>query len=288
MNDFVIVTDSACDICKEKLSQWGAECIYLSFCFDGGEEYFENEVRVIDFYNKMRQGYGAQTSAINPDTFYSFFKEILLQGKDVLYLGFSSGLSATNNSANVAAEQLKNEFLKQKIIVVDTLAVSAGLGLIVYLATVKKQQGATIQEVAKYVESIKTQVNHWATVEDLKYLYRGGRISTASAIVGTTLNIKPIICTNSQGKLVSYAKERGRNASIKALAEKYFACAENYDDEVFISHADAFDAAITLADIVSKKRNKSIELITDIGAVVGAHAGPGACAIFFLGKENKQ
>ncbi len=284
--DFVIVTDSAADISKDQLAKWGAEIIYLSLCFEDGKGFLENEIDGKEFYDKMRKGGCAKTSAINPQTFYTFFKGFLQQGKDVLYLGFSSGLSTTNNSACIASDELSTEFANQKVMVVDTLTVSAGLGLLVHYATIKKQQGLSIEEVANQVESIKNRINVWATVDELKYLARGGRISAASAMIGNTLNIKPIISTNSEGKLVSVAKQRGTNAAIKALADKYAELAQE-NEEVFISHADNIEGATKLAELIQEKTKKKVDLITDMGAVIGAHAGPGTCAVFFLGKENK-
>ena len=188
MNDFIILTDTACDINSILLKEWQIGFIEMSLRFENEEkEYLNNDIEISEFYNRMRNGETAKTSAINPDRFSDFFEEYLKQGKDILYLGFSSGLSTTYNSARIAAESLLENYSERKIIIVDTMAASSGQGLLVYFASKRKSEGASIEEVADYIENIKMNLCHWFTVDDLVYLKRGGRISPTLAFVGGVL-----------------------------------------------------------------------------------------------------
>lgn len=288
MSDFVIFTDSACDLIPAVLKDWEVEYINLRFHFEGEEkEYSNDEMDIAAFYDRMKNGAIAKTSAINPETFTERFEEILKQNKDILYLGFSSGLSTTFNSSRIAAEELKDKYPEQKIICVDTLCASAGQGLVVYLAAQKKKEGASIEEVAAYVEDLLPNLCHWFTVDDLVYLKRGGRVSPAVAFVGAVLGIKPVLHVDDAGKLVSVSKVRGRKAALTALADKYEELAKDKKDGiVYISQADCFNDAETVAKIIKAKFGAKVEIITDIGPVIGAHAGPGTIAIFFIGKER--
>lgn len=288
MNNYVILTDSACDIKPEVLKEWGIECIELSFRFEGEDkEYLNSDMEITEFYNRMRNGGIAKTAAINPDTFTNTFEQFLKEGKDILYLAFSSGLSTTCNSSKIAAEELKEKYSDRKIIVVDTLAASAGQGLLVYFAKEKMEAGATLEEVAAFAEEIKLNICHWVTVEDLVYLKRGGRVSPTVALVGKALGIKPIIHVDNDGKLISVSKARGRKASLNVLAEKYMELSKDpKGGTVFISHGDCIDDANTVAQLIKEKSGAKVELTTHIGTVIGAHAGPGTIALFFVGKER--
>ncbi|MBQ7835631.1 MAG: DegV family protein [Clostridia bacterium] len=285
---YVIATDSGCDIKPHILREWGVEYVCLTFRFEGEErEYSNNDMEIGEFYNRMKAGGIAKTSAVNPETFVSKFEQILAQGKDVLYLGFSSGLSTTTNSARIAAEELAEKYPERKIAVVDTLCASAGQGLIVYLTKNKKAEGATIFEAASYAESVKEDICHWVTVEDLEYLKRGGRVSPTVAFVGKALGIKPVIHVDDKGKLDSVAKARGRKASLSYLVDKYGETAQDAaSGTVFISHADSESDANLLADMLCEKYGVKVAHITDIGTVIGAHAGPGTIALFYVGTER--
>ncbi len=288
MKDFVIVTDSACDIKPSFLKEWGVELIELSFRFDGEDkEYRNSEMDISEFYNRMKNGETAKTSAINPDEFTNAFEEILKQGKDILYLGFSSGLSTTYNSSRLAAEDLLEKYNGNKILTVDTLAASAGQGLLVYLAVQKQMEGASIEETADYIEDIRLSLCHWFTVDDLVYLKRGGRVSPTVAFVGTVLGIKPVLHVDDNGKLVSVSKARGRKAALGALIEKYeeLSC-EKSGGTVFICQADCMEDAEYVKSILEEKYNAVVKIITDIGPVIGAHAGPGTIAVFFIGSTR--
>ena len=288
MNEYVIFTDSCCDVSPELLAKWGVPYANMTFSFDGEEkEYIGTDISNHDFYDRMRQGAHARTAAINADTFARAFTPLLEEGKDVLYVAFSSGLSTTVNSAHMAAAELQEQYPDRKIIIVDTLAASAGGGLMVYLAVAKKNEGATIEENAAYIESLVPQHCIWFTVDDLEYLKRGGRVSPLVAFAGGVLGIKPILQMDEEGHLVKVSTARGRKKAIEALAEKYAELSyEEKNTPIFISHAEAENDAKQLADILKQRHGAEVTLITEIGPVIGSHAGPGTIALFFIGKHR--
>ena len=288
MSNYRIVTDSACDIKNSLLSEWEVSSASLTFRFtDSDTEYKNDEIDISEFYTKMTEGKIAKTSAINAETFTKLFEPALKEGCDVLYIGFSSGLSTTANSAQIAAQTLRERYSDRKIITVDSLCASAGQGLLLRLALDKKAEGKSIEEVAEYLENTKLCICHWFTVNDLVYLKRGGRISPAVAFVGNMLGIKPVLHVDNEGHLVNVSKVRGRRAAISALADKYTELAKNTDSGlVYISHAFCENDAKELAAIIEKKHGVKTEIITDVGPVIGAHSGPGTLALFFVGKER--
>ena len=288
MNNYVIYTDSACDIAPEILEEWGVKVIPLTFMFqDEDKQYSNYDLSAKDFYGKMREGKVAKTSAINIATFKEEFGKILADGCDLLYIAFSSGLSTTYNSAHLAVEELKEEYPDRKIITVDTLSASAGMGLLVYLTVQKKNEGASIEQAAQFAYNNRLNLCHWFTVDDLVYLKRGGRVSPTVAFVGGLLGIKPIMHMDNDGKLINMFKARGRKAAIQAIADKYGELSITPNKgTVFISHGDCIDDAKALADIVKKTYGVEVKIFADIGPVIGAHSGPGTLALFFLGKER--
>ena len=288
MNEYVIFTDSACDVKPETLREWGVGYNELTFRFDGEDkEYTNNEMNVKAFYDRMRGGGVAKTAAVNVDAFMSAFEEILKEGKDILYLGFSSGLSTTYNSARLAALGLKDKYPERKMVMVDTLAASAGIGLVIFLTLEKKMAGASIDEAAEYAKSLLPGLCHWFTVDDLVYLKRGGRISPTAAFVGNLLGIKPVLHVDDEGHLVNVTKVRGRRTSITTLADKFTELAENKENgEVFISHSDCLADAEFLKNTLKERHGVEVRIITDVGPVIGAHAGPGTLALFFIGKNR--
>ncbi len=288
MNNYIIFTDSSCDFSKASITERGIKSIPLSFRFDGEEKVYSNdEMPIKDFYDKMRAGAVAKTAAVNPDAFLNDFEKILRQGHDILYIGFSSGLSTTYNSARIAANQLKGKYPERKIITVDTLAASAGIALLIDLVIDKKNAGATIEEAAQYAEDMKLKICHWFTVDDLVYLKRGGRISPTAAFFGNMLGIKPLLHVDNEGHLINISKIRGRRAAIEAMADKYNELHdENAETKVYISHADSLPEAEYLAKIIKEKYSAKTSLITNVGSVIGAHSGPGTLALFFVGKER--
>lgn len=288
MSEYLIYADSACDIKPELLGEWGVPYQCLTFRFNGEDaEYSNDDVSIGEFYAKMREGGVAKTAAVSPERFVMGFETVLKSGRDILYLGFSSGLSTTFNSARLAAEHLRESYPDRKIILVDTLAASAGFGLLVHLAIERQKAGDSIEEVAAYIEEIKLSLCHWFTVDDLVYLKRGGRISPTAAFVGNMLGIKPVLHVDNDGHLINVSKVRGRKTAVAALAAKYTETALTPNEGVvYISHGDCEGDARLLADMIRDKHGVEVALITDVGPVIGAHSGPGTLALFFLGRER--
>ena len=288
MSNYVIFADSSCDLSNEMLNERGVYSAPLSFRFDDSpEEYTNNGMSIKEFYDKMRAGGVAKTSAVNSETFAIEFERILKEGNDILYIGFSSGLSTTFNSARIAAEQLKDSYPDRKIIVVDTLAASAGIALLIDMVIEKKNAGASIEEAAKFAEDNKLRICHWFTVDDLVYLKRGGRISSAAAFFGNMIGIKPVLHVDNDGHLINVLKVRGRKISIATLAQKYGELADDEGNKiVYISHGDCIEEAEELGRIIEEKYGAKTKLITNVGTVIGAHSGPGTLALFFVGKER--
>ncbi len=284
---FVICTDSACDLDQKMLASLGVRFAELTFRFDGEDREYSNfEMENKAFYDKMRAGGVARTAAINESSFEALFTEILDTGADILYLGFSTGLSSTYNSARMAATALMEKYPERKIITVDTLAASAGQGLIVYLVCQKRDSGATLEDTSEYAKSVAPRMCHWFTVDDLVYLKRGGRVSAITAIAGNLLGIKPVLHVDDEGHLVNVLKARGRKNSILELAKKYDELALDKSGIAFICQAQCTDDAQLLANMLREKHGADVKYIADIGPVIGAHAGPGTLALFFEGKER--
>lgn len=284
--EYILITDSACDITPEKLREWNVELVRMPFLFtDDGKEHLDHDLSMPEFYAQMRDGRVAKTSGVNQDTFENAFTPFLEAGKDVFYLAFSSGLSVTAQNGKHAAEALQEKFPERKIRVVDSLCASAGQGLFVYLAVQNRDKGMTIDENADAMEADKLHLCHWFTVEDLKYLKRGGRISTATALLGTALNVKPVLHVDNEGHLIKVTQTHGRKKSIRKMAE---ALGESIypDTPIFISHGDCEDDAQLLARILKEEYGKEVNLITFVGSVIGAHSGPGTLALFFRGTHR--
>lgn len=287
MNNYVIFADSACDIAPAILDDWGVRYLNLTFKFDDeNEEHLNYDIDIKEFYQKMRDGKTGRTSGLNIESFKAAFTEELEKGNDVLYLGFSSALSTTYNSGRVAASELGEEFPDRKIIAVDTLSASAGYGFLLRLAVEEKNSGKSIDETASFVLENRLNLCHCFTVDNLIYLKRGGRISSTAALVGSVLNIKPILHVNNDGKLESVTKARGRKTALKTLLAKYGELALDTKGRVFVSHADCLDEIKDLEQDFLEAYGVSFEYIADIGPVIGTHAGPGTIAVFFLGKER--
>lgn len=284
MRDYVIFADSACDISLDLLNEWGVKYCSLSLVFkDDPKEYLDHEIPSKDFYNRMRNGALPKTSAANMGKFVAAFEEIVKDEKDILYIAFSSGLSSTCNFAREAAKEIMNQYEGSKITVVDSLCASAGYGLLLYLAVEKKNTGMSMNDIAEFVENKKLNVAHWFTVDDLKYLKAGGRISATTALLGGMLNIKPVMKVDDNGKLISVSKVRGRKAALKAIADEYAKTAiDKKNGVVFISHGDCIDDANELAGMVKENSGATVKLIANIGPVIGSHSGPGTLALFFL------
>lgn len=290
MKEYVIITDSCCDLSEELAQSAGVTVILMVFTIDGEEHrnYLDGrEMPYKDFYSRLRAGAAASTSALNMDTFISVFEEQLRQDRDILYLGFSSGLSGTYHVSTLAAEELAAKYPENKIFCVDTLCASMGEGLLVYLAAMKKRDGAAIEEVRDFAEQNKLHLCHWFTVDDLNHLKRGGRISATTAFVGSLLNIKPILHVDDEGHLINIGKARGRRASVESLfAHMKETALDPSGQTVFISHGDCENDALVLKDMVIKELHPKEVQINAIGPVIGAHSGPGTLALFFLGEKR--
>ena len=290
MRDYVILTDSCCDLSAQMAEELGVQVMPMRLLLDDQEylNYLDGrEIGFKEFYDRVRGGSMPTTSALNVGEFEEAMRAILETGKDVLYLGFSSGLSTTYQSSVIAAEGLRSEFPDSKILVVDTLTASMGQGLLVYLCAQQKNAGKTMEEVRDYAEEIKLNICHWVTVDDLNHLKRGGRVSAATALFGTMLTIKPIIHVDNEGHLINVGKARGRKASLMTLADEMAKTAINPAEQtVFISHGDCIDDVNTLADELRSRLGVKEVVINYIGPVIGSHTGAGVVALFFVGEHR--
>ncbi len=288
--EYVLITDSACDIVPEKLREWDVELVRLPYLFtDDGKEMLDNDQPMKEFYKEMRNGRVAKTSGVNEDAFLNIMEPFLESGKDLLYLAFSSGLSVTCENGKKAAAQLAEKYADRKIRVVDSLCASAGQGLFVYLAAENRKKGMGIDENTDAMEAAKLHLCHWFTVDDLKYLKRGGRISGAAAAVGTMLDLKPIIIEASDGTLQAGEKIRGRKKALAYIVDAMMkAEPDPAESPIIILNADAPEDAERLKANVEQKLPGANVLIEHVGPVIGAHAGPGTIALCFIGKENRK
>lgn len=285
-DNYVLITDSACDILPEKLAEWKVEMIPLAYLFtDTGKEQLDHEEPIREFYKSMRDGRVAKTSSVNESRFVDAFTPILEAGKDLIYLAFSSGLSVTCENGKKVAATLQEKYPDRKIVVIDSLAASAGQGLFVYLAVQNRDSGMSLEDNARALEAYVLHVCHWFTVDDLVYLKRGGRISRTTALLGTALNVKPVLHVDNEGHLIKMTQVRGRKKSIRKMAERL---GETIlpESPIFISHGDCAEDAEMLKEILEKEYGKEVNLITYVGSVIGAHSGPGTLALFFIGTER--
>ena len=287
MSEYKIITDSGCDLPKEMLSKLDVQTVPLFVNFRG--ESLEDSVDegIKEIYNGLRNGEAASTSAVNPDRWMEKMESVLAEGMDVLTITFSSGLSTTYQSAVIAGNELKEKYPDRKILVVDSLAASLGQGLLLWYACQKKEAGLSIEELAAWVENNRQNLCMWFTVDDLMYLKRGGRVSAATALVGTMLQIKPVLHVDDKGHLINVSKARGRKASIQALAEKAVSLGAGYDNStMFICHGDCIEDAEYLSKLVKEKCGVKDVFIGYTGAVIGSHSGPGTLALFFMGEHR--
>ncbi len=287
MSDYILLTDSSCDLPAALAEELDIQVLPLKVNLDGREfrNYLdEREIPSGTFYEALRNGGNASTSAVNPSEFVEIMTPYLEKGQDILYIGFATALSSTCQNGAIAAEELLEKYPERKIYVVDSKCASMGQGLLVYLTALKKREGAGLEELRDYAAATAPRVAHWFTVDDLFFLKRGGRVSAATAAVGTLLNIKPVLHVDDEGRLINMSKARGRKASIKAIYDK---CAQTGDDvahqHIFISHGDCGDDAKYLASLVRENLHPLDVTINAIGPVIGAHSGPGTLAVFFLG-----
>ena len=290
MSDYVIMTDSTCDITQEMADRLGVTVIPLSFIMDG-KTYFgslnQQTISTHDFYTKLKQGDKVSTAQVNAEEFIADFEPVLKKGIDILYIAFSSGLSGTYQSAVIAQKELAEKYPERTIMVFDSLCASMGEGLLVYLAAQKRAEGFLLQEVHDWLKANALHLAHWFTVDDLNHLKRGGRISAGAAFVGTMLGIKPVLHVDNEGHLIPVSKVRGRRASLDALVKKMQETAIHPENQtVFISHGNCEEDAEYVKTQIENKMGITQFAMNVIGPIIGAHAGPGTVALFFLATER--
>ena len=287
MSDYKIITDSGCDLTAEQISALDLTVVPLSVTFRGETRPDSVTDEIRELYDAWRNGESASTAAANPSHWAGVMEPILKEGKDVLVLAFSSGLSTTYQSAVIAASELAEAYPDRRINVVDTRSASLGQGLLVYYACQKRDEGMSLEDLTAWVEENKLHLCHWFTVDDLMYLKRGGRLSAATALVGTMLKIKPVLHMDDPGHLINMAKARGRKASLDMIVAKMGELGAGYDNStVFICHGDCIEDARYVEQQVKEKYGVKKVVIGYTGAVIGSHSGPGTLALFFLGSHR--
>lgn len=289
-NSYMIVTDSCSDLTLKMVTDMKMDVVPLSVEIDGNfyKHYpDEREISVKDFYDKLRDKKVAVTSLVNVGAYLEFFEEKLLEGKDILYIAFSSALSGSYQSSVIASKELNEKYPDRKIIVVDSLSASMGLGLLVWSAFLKQKEGLSIEDLATWVESHKLNLIHLFTVDDLGTLKRGGRLSGAQALLGSLLKVKPVLHVTDEGKLVPIKKARGRKTSLQTIVDLMKDTIEDSKKQtIFISHGDDIEDAVYVGDLIKEQIGvKRIEY-GYIGPVIGAHSGPRTIAVFFMGKQR--
>ena len=284
---YKIITDTCCDYPADMYKDLDLEVVKLSVLYKGVNYTKYTEQWLQEMFDGLRQGETASTSAVNPDGWATVIEPVLQEGMDALVLTFSSGLSTTYQSAVIAANELLEKYPDRKIRVVDTLCASLGQGLLVWYACKKRDEGLSLDELTAWCEEYRYKLCHWFTVDDLMYLKRGGRVSAATALVGTMLQIKPVLHVDDEGHLINISKVRGRKASIQALAKKMGETAiPGANDTVFICHGDCHADAEYLAELVKEQYGVKDVFIYYVGAVIGSHSGPGTLALFYLGEHR--
>lgn len=290
MSDYVILTESSSDISLKIAADNDIQVMPMDFILEGKSYAHYADSREMDvkaFYQKLRDGAVVTTAAENVEDYMTWVKPLLEQGKDVLLVVFSSGLSSTFSTANVALVDLREQYPDRKILAVDSLCASAGEALLAYYAAQNRAKGMSIEENVQWLEDNKLHLAHWFTVDDLMFLKRGGRVSSATALVGTMLSIKPVLHVDDEGHLINVGKARGRKASMKALADKAAETGVDLSSQVvFISHGDCLEDAQWLAQEVRDRFHPVDVVISDIGPVIGAHSGPGTLALYFMASHR--
>ena len=289
MRDFVIMTDNNADLPDMYYKENQVACVSLTYTIDGETYNKDTSLPFGEFYARVRAGAMPTTAQTNPEDVKAAMEPCLKEGKDVLYIAFSSGLSGSYNSARLAGLEMEEEYPEAKILVVDSLGASLGQGLMVYKAVSLKEEGKTIEEVHAWLEENKLHVGHVFTVDDLNHLYRGGRVSKTAAVIGSMIKIKPLLHVDNEGHLIPLGKARGRKKSLQALVDMMEERVGSYkekNDIIFISHADCLEDAKALSALVKEKFGVDKFLIHDVGPTIGAHSGPGTLALFFMAEKR--
>lgn len=284
MNDYIVTVNSTVDVPREWLQERNVPFVPLKYTIDG--ETYQDMLGLSpkEFFAKLREGKMSVTTQVNPEEAKEALEPFLKEGKDVLHLAFSSGLSGTCNSMRMAAEELKEEYPDRKIIIVDTLCACMGEALLLYYVLKRKSEGLTVEEAAEWAEEHKLNICHNVTIDDLYHLQRGGRVSKTAAVLGSIVQIKPMIHMDNEGKLQVIGKERGRKKSLQKIVERAAEQAKGWENDlIMITHGDCIEDAEYVAELVRKKMRISNILINNIGTVIGSHTGPGVVAVFCMG-----
>lgn len=285
--EYIFFIDSCADLPIDFIEEKNIRYLSLNYNINGldHQDDFGKNLSYKEFYNSMRAGAGTNTSQINVQRYYEEFKKWSEKGYAIVYIGFSSGLSGSVNSALIAKNDLLEEGLGDNIHIVDSKCASLGYGLLVYYANLYKEKGATPEELVKYTEKLKFRINHYFTVEDLVYLYRGGRVSRAAKTVGTLLDIKPVLHVDDEGKLIPLSKVKGRKKAIKTLFTHMEERIEDFEDNtIAISHGDCIEDVNYLISLIREKFVTNKIIVNNVGPVIGSHSGPGTLALFFVSK----
>ena len=291
MREYVIMTDSCCDLSEKEVRDMNLTVLPLSYQMDG-KEYLDTpdhaDMPMEEFYRRLDAGAECTTSAISVGTFVDGMRPILAAGKDILYIAFSSGLSTTYQSATIAAEDLRKEFPDRKITVIDSLSASRGQGMLVWRAVQEKNKGKTMDEVETFVREAIPGQCHWFTVDNLYHLKRGGRISGTTALVGSMLNIKPVMHTDIEGHLTPVSKARGMKGALKSLVDgmEKLGVGDLSKQTVFICHANCPDSVAYISDLLRDRFGVTDIRPEFIGPVIGSHTGSGTLGLFFVGRER--
>ena len=288
MKPYIISTDCMADLPADFIEAHHLSVHPLYYQI-GDQTYnaLEGRLSEAEFYAKMRNGEMPTTMASNPEYIERSFSQNIAEGYDILHISFSSALSSSYNNTAVTAKAMMEQHPDTKIIVIDSLSASLGQGLLIYYACKKKEEGASIEELAEYIESIKLNICHQFTVDDLFHLHRGGRVSKATAIIGTIANIKPVLHVDNEGRLINISKIRGRKRSLITLVDNMEKVMEGYENPiVFISHGDCLEDALFVKQQIEERFGIHEFLINYVGSTIGAHSGPGTVALFFMGKER--
>lgn len=286
MEDFKIITDTTADLPESYIRENELGIMVVPYIMDGIPQGEERKMEVKEFYDRMRGGMMPTTSQINPETAKEYLNGFLEESRQLLVLSFSSGLSGTCGNVSLAAREIMEERPDCRIVVADTLCASLGEGLLVHKAVQLKKAGKSLDETAQWVEAHKENLVHVFTVDDLFHLHRGGRVSKATAIVGTLAGIKPLLHVDEQGHLTAVGKVRGRKKSLQSLVdmmEKQVGSWRDKNDCIFISHGDCAEDADYVKQLVEERFGRKDFLINEIGPTIGTHSGPGTVALFFVG-----
>jgi len=287
VKDYIIITDATSDLTKEIITENNIIVVPMEYEIDGKTyEYYPSSknLTISQFYSKLKKGHMAKTSQINVSNYEKHFEKAINDGFDIIYVAFSSALSGSIQSAHIAKNNLAEIYPQSRIEIIDSRSASGGEGLLVYTAAKLKQEGKTFDELIHWINENIPHLCHWFTVDDLHHLHRGGRLSAASAIVGSTVGIKPILHIDNEGRLVPVSKVRGRKKSLVALVEQMqLTYNQPYKHKVFITHSDCYEDAAMVKDLISEKLKINDIEIMDLGAIIGTHTGSGTVALFFFG-----